>query len=120
LLAAALHSVSDVLGGGLELRPWEGTSDRAVYSHHHDRWIAPLRLVRYDGAPEDLLLSVAIAIPLVAVLDGPFELLLAVILCIAAAYTGLRRILPHIAELLVQLVPPSIVSYLPDRYRTKK
>jgi hypothetical protein len=35
--AAAVHSASDVLGGGLELRPWEGTSDRAVHDHYHGR-----------------------------------------------------------------------------------
>jgi hypothetical protein len=118
--AAALHSVADVFGGGLELRPWEGTSDRAVYSHYHGRWIAPLRLVRYDGAPEDLLLSMAIALPLFVVLHGGFEFLLVGMLAIAVAYTLVRRILPQLAEVLVQFVPAPILPYLPDRYRTKE
>src|SRR6056297_795113 len=30
LTSAALHSLMDAFGGGLELKPWEGTSDRAV------------------------------------------------------------------------------------------
>src|SRR6056297_2165666 len=29
LASVALHSASDALGGGLELRPWEATSDEA-------------------------------------------------------------------------------------------
>ncbi len=40
LLGAAVHCVADIFGGGLELRPWEGTSDRAVYDHVRGRWIA--------------------------------------------------------------------------------
>ncbi|KPN32144.1 hypothetical protein SY89_02904 [Halolamina pelagica] len=41
LAAAASHSLVDVFGGGLELRPWEATSERAVYDHYRGRWIAP-------------------------------------------------------------------------------
>ena len=37
LLAVALHSVADSFGSGLELRPWEATSDRAVYDHFRGR-----------------------------------------------------------------------------------
>jgi len=40
LLGAAVHSVADMYGGGLELRPWEGNSDRAVYDHYRGTWIA--------------------------------------------------------------------------------
>ena len=69
LLGAAAHSVMDVFGGGLELRPWEATSSRAVYNHHHDRWLAPRRWIRYDGAPEDLVLSVVVAVPLLFALE---------------------------------------------------
>jgi hypothetical protein len=119
LLGAALHSVSDVLGGGLELRPWEASSERAVYSHYHGRWLAPSRVIRYDGAPEDLLLSVAMAVPLALRLEGAFDLLLAVILAVAAAYTVVRRVLPRVAELLVRVVPPAVSRHLPDRYHAE-
>src|SRR6056297_1279468 len=64
LLGAATHSLADVFGGGLELRPWEATSDRAVYDHYRSQWIAPRRWVGYDGSPGDLVLSMALAGPL--------------------------------------------------------
>jgi len=41
---AAVHSVADMYGGGLELRPG-GNSDRAVYDHYRGTWIAPRQLV---------------------------------------------------------------------------
>jgi len=63
LLGAAVHSVADMYGGGLELRPWEGNSDRAVYDHYRGTWIAPRQLVRYDGAVEDLALSIGLSLP---------------------------------------------------------
>jgi len=63
LLGAAVHSVADMYGGGLELRPWEGNSDRAVYDHYRGTWIAPRQLVRYDGAVEDLAVDRAVASP---------------------------------------------------------
>jgi hypothetical protein len=73
ILGAAFHSVADMYGGGLELRPWEGTSDRAVYDHHRETWIAPRRGVRYDGAVEDLALSVGLAAPLLLLVVGPLR-----------------------------------------------
>ncbi|MFB6266381.1 MAG: metal-dependent hydrolase [Halodesulfurarchaeum sp.] len=60
---AALHSLTDVLGGGLGLRPWESDDERGIYLHTRARWVPPRRWVRYDGAPEDLLVAVAFSIP---------------------------------------------------------
>ena len=115
-LGAALHSVSDVYGGGLELRPWEGNSDRAVYDHYRKRWVAPRRGVRYDGAAEDLALSVGLALPLLYLLDGPLRLVVAGTLLVAAVYTLLRRHLAELAALVIPLVPAALTPYLPDRY----
>lgn len=115
-LGAALHSVSDMHGGGLELRPWEGNSDRAVYDHYQKRWIAPRRGVRYDGAAEDLALSVGLSLPLLYLLDGPLQLIVGGTLLVAAAYTVLRRHLAELAALLIPLVPSMLTPYLPDRY----
>ncbi|WP_225336578.1 metal-dependent hydrolase [Halomicrobium urmianum] len=120
-LGAAAHGVADVFGGGLELRPWEGTSDRAVYDHYRDQWIAPRRWVRYDGAPEDLLLAAGVAAPSLVVLDGGYDLLVFAALFVAGVYTVVRRILPALATLavervLVPYVPSAIVASLPDRY----
>jgi hypothetical protein len=41
VVAAATHCRMDRYGGGLELRPWEGTSERAVYDHVAGRWLPP-------------------------------------------------------------------------------
>ncbi|WP_280586981.1 metal-dependent hydrolase [Halorubrum sp. Boch-26] len=119
-LGAALHSVSDMYGGGLELRPWEGNSDRAVYDHYRERWVAPQPGVRYDGAAEDLALSVGLALPLLVLVDGSLRLVVAGTLLVAAVYTLLRRHLAELAALVIPLVPVALTPYLPDRYREMK
>ena len=116
LLGASIHSVSDILGGGLELRPWESTSNRAVYDHHNSKWIAPRRWIRYDGSPEDLLLSVTIAALLLVSIKGVFNWLILSTLTVAAGYTALRRILPDVAVLLVQILPTPLLAHVPARY----
>ena len=121
LLAAALHCVMDVFGGGLELRPWEGTSDRAVYDHRSGRWLAPRRWVRYDGAPEDLLLSVGLAGPLLPALEDPFRGIVLAALGVGAVYAALRRTLPSIARRVVdgalaRAVPARVLGRIPARY----
>jgi hypothetical protein len=114
--AAAVHCLADVVGSGLELRPWEATSDRAVYDHVRGTWIPPRRWIRYDGAPEDLLLSVALAAPLFAVLDRPFSMAVGAALAVAVLYTGVRRLLPRLAVVLVSRLPAAIRTRLPARY----
>lgn len=121
LVAAAVHSIMDIFGGGLELRPWEAKSERAVYNHFQDRWIAPRRWVRYDGAPEDLLLSLSVAGPLLFVVDGRFRWIVVGALIVSVSYVLLRRPLATIAETLVEEVlkrklPDSLLAYLPARY----
>jgi len=117
LAGAALHSVSDVLGAGLEVRPWEGNSDRAVYSHYHETWVRPHRLARYDGAPEDLLLSALFAVPLYLVLDGWLQWLVVGTAGVALAYTLLRRPLAVLAPRVARLLPDPVQAYVLDRYR---
>ncbi|WP_158855136.1 metal-dependent hydrolase [Halorhabdus sp. CUG00001] len=118
---AALHSRSDVYGGGLELRPWEGTSDRAVYDHYRGRWIGPRRWIGYDGSPSDLALSAVSAVPLLVITDGWLEVLVIASLGIAVVYTAVRRHLPSIGLVvltdLAERVPGPVVDRLPDRYR---
>ncbi|WP_135822419.1 metal-dependent hydrolase [Halostella litorea] len=119
--AAALHSVTDVFGGGLELRPWEATSDRAVYDHHGGRWIAPRRWVGYDGSPSDLLLSATLAVPLLLTVEAPLDRVVMVAVAVAVVYTAVRRLLPTVADRLVDVVTPRlpdhVVPYVPPRYR---
>ena len=121
LAGAALHSVTDVLGGGLELRPWEGTSERAVYDHYRGRWLAPRRWVSYDGSPGDFLLSAGLAAPLLAVTGDALSLLVAATVAVAAVYAAVRRLLPAVATALVSILaerlPPGLLARVPDRYR---
>jgi hypothetical protein len=122
LVGAAVHSVTDIFGGGLELRPWEATSDRAVYDHHRNRWIAPRRWIHYDGSPGDLLLSSTLGVPLLVVLDGTLRDVVVLMLVVAIVYTAVRRLLPRLAAVLVGGVlvprlPAPLLRYVPSRYR---
>lgn len=116
LTAFGLHSLSDLYGGGLELKPWEGTSTRAVYSHYHGAWWAPRRLVRYDGAPEDLAVAAVVAIPGLLVYDGQVDLFIAAALAISAGYVLVRKPLVRVAEWLVARMPHSILTHIPERF----
>ena len=116
LLGAAVHSVADMYGGGLELRPWEGNSDRAVYDHYRGTWIAPRRLVRYDGAVEDLALSVGLSLPLLYLLNGPLQQVVIGTLVVAVVYTALRRYLADLAAQITPYAPDAVSPFLPDRY----
>lgn len=116
IAAAALHSAMDVFGGGLELRPWEGTSDRAVFDHWRGVWVAPRRWVPYDGAPEDLVLAVIVTLPLLVVLEGVWLSVVTGLLAISTGYSILRRSMVAAAERLVQLLPLRVLQYVPNRF----
>jgi hypothetical protein len=96
-VAAAVHSVSDVFGGGLETRPWEGRSDKGVYFHAGKRWLAPKQWVRYDGAPEDLALAAVLALPGLYAFDGVVETVVLVGLAVSVVYTVFRKKLVEVA-----------------------
>lgn len=118
LVGAAVHCQMDRFGGGLELRPWEGTSDRAVYDHVRNRWRKPKRLVRYDGAPEDFALALFLGIPLVVVLSSPFRWIVFGLLIVGGSYAVLRRRLASIAPIVFSYVPDRFQQYVPERYRS--
>lgn len=117
LAAAALHAATDAAGGGLELRPWQASSNRAVYSHFHGRWISPRRWVRYDGAPEDLGLAGLAAAPLVVAGGDTTTAVAIVLLTVSTVYVLLRKPLAALAEYLVGLLPAPVLPYVPERYR---
>ena len=116
LTAAAIHSIMDMFGGGLELKPWEATSERAVYSHYHGRWLQPRRWIRYDGAPEDFLLGAAVAVPMLLVIDGVFWTLTVAMLSISFGYMLVRKHLVILAAILLARLPPLVRDYVPSRF----
>jgi len=99
LVAAAVHAVSDAAGGGLELKPWEGTSERAVYVHPTGTWVRPRQWVRYDGSPEDFVLGAVVAVPALVTFDGPVRTGILAALATSLVYTVVRK---------------RIVEYAPD------
>ncbi len=117
LAGAAVHCRMDRYGGGLELRPWEESSERAVYDHVRGRWRRPKRWIRYDGSPGDLLLLVALAVPLLVVLDGPFRAIVVAALVVGVVYVGLRRRLASLATVVFGFVPGRLRQYVPERYQ---
>ncbi|MFB6078981.1 MAG: metal-dependent hydrolase [Halarchaeum sp.] len=116
LLAAALHAASDVLGGGLELRPWEGTSERAVYDHFNGVWWRPRRWIRYDGAPEDALVGLALAIPGYLAVSGALRTLVLAAVVVSVGYAAVRKPMVALAERLVAATPAPVLAYVPARF----
>jgi hypothetical protein len=96
LLSAAVHCITDAAGGGLELRPWEATDNRGVYVHPAGRWVRPRRWIRYDGAPEDLVLAGAFSVPGLLFFTGTVRTLTVVALAVSVVYTAVRKQLPEI------------------------
>lgn len=117
LASAALHCRMDRYGGGLELRPWEATSERAVYDHVLGRWHRPKRWIRYDGAPEDLLATVGVGVPLLFLLDPPFRWIVGGAIAVGVAYTVLRRHLLPIGRAICARLPSPIAGRVPARYQ---
>lgn len=116
LVAAAVHSVADVFGGGLELRPWEATSNRAVYDHYNGRWVAPRRWIHYDGSPADFLLSAFLAVPVLFVVDGPLRWIVVATVAVGGIYVILRRRLATVAQRVIAVLPKELHNHVPARY----
>jgi hypothetical protein len=108
LAAAALHAASDALGGGLERKPWEATSEQAVYSHFHGNWVRPRRFVRYDGAPEDFLVGAAFGVPAALAFGPEIRRTVAVALAVSAAYVLVRKRLPALEAWVMARLPASL------------
>ncbi len=116
LCGAACHAASDALGGGLELRPWEGTSERAVYDHVRGVWLPPRRWVRYDGAPEDAALAAVLALPTFLAFGPTVDTALGVVLAVSVGYAVLRKPMVALAEAVVSRLPESVSRALPERF----
>lgn len=90
-VTAWLHAASDAVGGGLEMDPWNDRTERAVYDHVRSRWIRPRRVIRYDGAPEDAVVAVALAVPALVVFDGWVTPVIIGGVAVSACYALFRR-----------------------------
>lgn len=101
LVGFGVHSVSDVLGAGEELRPWERTNTNAVYDHVSGRWWQARYVFPYDGSPQDVILAVVTGLPVLLVYEGPVRWGLGVALVVAVVYAVLRRRLVPYFERIV-------------------
>ncbi len=95
LVAAAVHSLGDALGGTPSAVPWESDLDHAVYLHAADRWLPAKRWVRYDGAPEDFVAGVVFAVPALVIFDGAIRYLAVTGIVVSLVYTAFRRPIGH-------------------------
>jgi len=102
LLGAAVHSVQDWFGGGHELEPWEASSDRGVYLHPDERWLRPKRWIRYDGAPEDVVLAVLLGVPGLFLYGSPVREVVAGALAVAVFWGAVRKRVPEYVAPLVE------------------
>lgn len=116
LVAFALHAGMDAFGGGLELRPWEAGSDRAVYSHFHGRWLAPRRAIPYDGSPQDLGLAGSLAVLPAVTLPAPVPDFVIAVLGVSATYVVLRKRLASLWSTLARALPEPVAPYVPERF----
>jgi hypothetical protein len=101
-LGAGVHCLMDVLGGGKELRPWEGTDDRAVYNHATGSWVMARRYF-YAGSVTDLAISIIAAILLFPVTTRYQRLAVVFLTGTALSFT---------------LLLPSIARWVPQKYDT--
>ncbi|WP_121741624.1 metal-dependent hydrolase [Natronorubrum halophilum] len=113
--AAALHSISDVLGGSAECEPWNPVTENGVYNHVLGRWHRPRRYVRYSGAPEDFLVCLAFAaVAIDSGLTGPaVDRALLVLVAFAGVYALCRKRLAEIGTVAGSLVPRKLRAILP-------
>jgi hypothetical protein len=116
VVGAALHSVMDALGGGLELEPWRRTSERAVYDHFRGQWVPPRRWIRYDGAPEDGAFAALLGLPALASHESPVREFVAAAVAVSAGYALVRKPLAQVWRRSVALVPEAARPYVPARF----
>lgn len=101
-LAAGVHSASDALGGGRELRPWERTNRDAVYCHATGRWFRARYVVPYDGAVRDVLLAAVLAVPVVLTFTGVVRWLAVALVVLGGAYALVRKRIPKYVAPIVE------------------
>lgn len=116
LLGVGIHSLTDILGGGIELRQWERKDNRGVYDHINERFIECRRLY-YDGSLEDIGITVIIA--MILLILNPYQLPLLVFAVLSVI--GFRYLNIYVAnktqnfDTWGQLIKYQIFGEDPDR-----
>ncbi|MDS0294120.1 hypothetical protein [Halogeometricum luteum] len=111
-VSAALHPLLDLAGGSSEARPWEAATDRGVYLRSRERWVAPKRWARYDGAPEDLALTAVLLVPGVVVFGDAVRGFAAATLAVGVVYALARKRIPQLSGRINLPVPPVLTAVL--------
>jgi hypothetical protein len=101
-VAFALHAVVDIAGAGDEPRPWERTNSSAVYCHACRRWFRARYWVRYDGAFEDLGLTVTFALPVLWAFDGWMAFIAIAAVVAGTVYAAVRKRIPEYVASLTE------------------
>ncbi|AQL41429.1 hypothetical protein BV210_01285 [Halorientalis sp. IM1011] len=108
-----VHATTDILGGSTEPRPWRRESDEAVFDHVRGRWLRARRVIRYDGAPEDLAVATVASLPMLALGSRTTRAVAVAALAVSAGYVLLRKRLWDIAAVIRRTAPEPIVRLLP-------
>ncbi len=116
IIGAAIHARMDLYGGGLELRPWMGSSEKAVFDHAKGRWLPPRRFIRYDGAPEDVAFAGMLAVPGLFLLEGYLWWLVVAALAVSVTYGLVRKPIVDLGVIILRYAPVSLLTLLPTRY----
>ncbi|TQQ81096.1 metal-dependent hydrolase [Halonotius terrestris] len=97
VVSMAVHSGMDWFGAGDELEPWERTSSEAVYLHLRGRWLQPKYWVRYDGAAEDLAITVVCSLAGL-LFPAPIPTIAAINVAVAVLYALVRKRVPAVVD----------------------
>lgn len=97
LCGAAIHSLMDIVGAGVEEKPWNQTNPHAVYVHPQNRWATARYWIPYDGSPHDLVVLAMLSVIVVYVYSEPVVTIgILVTLVISTVYTLVRKDLPAV------------------------
>ncbi|WP_335998685.1 metal-dependent hydrolase [Halorientalis halophila] len=110
-----VHATTDIFGGSTEPCPWRYTCDRAVYDHLRGNWLDARRWIRYDGAPEDLLVAGVAALPMLLLGSTANRSLALGALALSAGYVLIRKRLWDVVDVLRRICPEPLERFLPVR-----
>ncbi len=90
-IAASLHSLLDMVSCGLASNKKMEIGDSSIYNHVKGKWSSSHTVIRYDGSPEDVSVSIFTGIPSIILLEGMYEQAAIFFLTISIIYFVFRR-----------------------------